>query len=186
MAAAPFRAGCRASLHPDQGYPWKRGLPNSGVTWGKVGHNSPGAESLRCGNCLRVAPKSPSNAKRTFFNTVNLLAKDLRFEHGGAKLASCHVRYLTLWRPSPQIWLRTSVRVYTINTPELNSLWTDFTSGVRRKFSWGVSFSGIWWSFAFGVRCLWRHNLTSYSCFQTNVVAKFVDITGILFYTHSP
>jgi len=30
-------------------------------------------------------------------------------------------------------------------------------SGVRRKFSWGVSFSGIRWSFVFGVRCLWRH-----------------------------
>jgi len=30
-----------------------------------------------------------------------------------------------------------------------------------------VSFSGIWWSFAFGVRCLWRHNLTSHLCFQT-------------------
>jgi len=25
----------------------------------------------------------------TFFNTVHLLPKDLRFEHGGDKLASC-------------------------------------------------------------------------------------------------
>jgi len=32
------------------------------------------------------------------------------------------------------------------------------------------SFSGIWWSFLFRVRCLWRHNWTSYSCFQTNVL----------------
>jgi len=55
-------------------------------------------------------------------------------------------------------------------------------SGVRRKFSWGVSFSGRWWSFVFGVCCLWRHNLTSYSCSQ----AKFVDIIGIFFYPHSP
>jgi len=31
----------------------------------------------------------------------------------------------------------------------------------------GVAFSGICWWFAFGVRCLWRHNLTSYSYFQT-------------------
>jgi len=30
---------------------------------------------------------------------------------------------------------------------------------VRRKFSWGVSFSGLWWSFVFDVRCLWRHDL---------------------------
>jgi len=56
------------------------------------------------------------------------------------------------------------------------------SSGVRRNFSWGVSFCGIWWSFVFGVRCFWRHNLTSYSCFQ----AKFVDTIGIFFYTHSP
>ena len=61
------------------------------------------------------------------------------------------------------------------------------TSGVRRKFSWGGSlFSGLRWSFAFGVRSLWRHNLTSCSCFQTKVLAKFVDIIGIFFYTHSP
>jgi len=46
----------------------------------------------------------------------------------------------------------------------------------------GVSFSGRWWSFVFGVRCLRRHNLTSYSCFQ----AKFVGIIDIFFYTHSP
>jgi len=59
-------------------------------------------------------------------------------------------------------------------------------SGVRRNCYWGGSFSGIWWSFAFGVRSLWRHNLTSYSCFQTNVLAKFVDIIGLFFYTHSP
>jgi len=35
------------------------------------------------------APKSPNNVTSTFFNTVHLLLKDLRFEHGGAKLASC-------------------------------------------------------------------------------------------------
>jgi len=46
---------------------------------------------------------------------------------------------------------------------------------------WG-SFTGVWWSFVFGVRCLWRHNLTSYSCFQ----AKFVDRIGLFFFTHSP
>jgi len=41
-----------------------------------------------------------------------------------------------------------------------------WTNGERKKFSWGwISFSGIWWSFAFGVRSLWRHNSTSCSCF---------------------
>jgi len=59
-------------------------------------------------------------------------------------------------------------------------------SGVRRKFSWGVSFSGIWWSFIFGVRCLWRHNLMPYPCFQTNVLVKFVDIICIFVYMSSP
>jgi len=47
-------------------------------------------------------------------------------------------------------------------------------SGVRRKFSWGVSFSDIWWWFVFGVRSLWRHNLTSFPCFQTNVLWKLL------------
>jgi len=47
-------------------------------------------------------------------------------------------------------------------------------SGVRRKFSWGDWFRVIWWSFVFGVRCLWRHNLKSFPCFQTNILAKFV------------
>jgi len=29
-----------------------------------------------------------------------------------------------------------------------------FISGVRRKFSWGVSFSGIRWLLVFGMGCL--------------------------------
>jgi len=44
----------------------------------------------------------------------------------------------------------------------------------QKIFKGRISFSGIRWLFAFGVRCLWRHNLTSYSCFQINVIAKFV------------
>ena len=54
------------------------------------------------------------------------------------------------------------------------------------NFHGGGSFNGIWWSIVFGVRCLWHHNLTTYSCFQTNVLAKFVDIVCIFFYNHSP
>jgi len=34
-----------------------------------------------------------------FFNTVNLLPKDLGFEHGGAKLVFCPERHLTSLRP---------------------------------------------------------------------------------------
>jgi len=32
----------------------------------------------------------------------------------------------------------------------------------------GVSCSGVWWSFVFGVRSLWRHSLASYSCLHLN------------------
>ena len=60
---------------------------------GKGGHNSSGAESLR------GAPKNPDNVTSTFFNRVHLLPGDLRFEHGGAKLASCPGRHLTSLRP---------------------------------------------------------------------------------------
>jgi len=48
---------------------------------------------------LRWAPKSPDNVTSTFFNGVHLLTKDLRFEYGGAKLASCFGSYLTSLRP---------------------------------------------------------------------------------------
>jgi len=45
------------------------------------------------------APKSPYNVASTFFNTVHLLPKDLRFEHADAKLVSCPGRHLTSVRP---------------------------------------------------------------------------------------
>ena len=41
------------------------------------------------------APKSPYNVTSTFFNTVHLLLKDLRFEHGVVKVASCPGRHLS-------------------------------------------------------------------------------------------
>jgi len=34
-----------------------------------------------------------------------------------------------------------------------------------QKIYMGGSFSGMWWSFVFGVCCSWRHSLTTYSCF---------------------
>jgi len=67
------------------------------------------------------------------------------------------------------------------------------TWGNRNRQQWrtqkifmGISFSGIWWQFVFGVRSLCSHNLTSYSRFHTNVLAKYIDIICIYFYTHSP
>jgi len=55
-----------------------------------------------------AVPKSPNNVRSTFFNTVNLLSKDLRFKYGGTKLASCPGHHLTSLRPSlrpNQTWL---------------------------------------------------------------------------------
>jgi len=39
--------------------------------------------------------------------------------------------------------------------------------------------SGIWWRLLLDIRCLWRHNMTTYSRLHTNVLAKFVDTTCI-------
>ena len=60
--------------------------------WGRE-HNSPGAE------WLRGAPQSPNNISSIFFNTLHLLPKDVRFKHGGAKLAFWPGRHLTSLRP---------------------------------------------------------------------------------------
>jgi len=40
-----------------------------------------------------------NNITSTVFSTVHMLPKDLRFEHEGAKLASCPGRHLTSLRP---------------------------------------------------------------------------------------
>jgi len=42
-----------------------------------------------------------------------------------------------------------------------------------------------WWWFVFGVRRLWRHKSASYSCYETNVFAKFIDTICITFCTYS-
>jgi len=60
-------------------------------------------------------------------------------------------------------------------------------SGVRRKFSWEMSHSVAYGSHLHLVCAVCDgHNLTSYSCFQTNVLATFFDIICIFFYTYSP
>ena len=70
------------SLLPTQGH-------NEGEKWAQL----PGRR-ITIGSA-----ESPSNVTSTFFKTVHLLPKDLRFEHGGAKLASCPGRHLTSSRP---------------------------------------------------------------------------------------
>jgi len=58
------------------------------------------AESLWGRRVTAWSPKSPNNVTSAFFNTINLLLKDFRLEHGGAKLASCPGRHLTSLRPA--------------------------------------------------------------------------------------
>jgi len=66
---------------------------------GQGGHNSSGAESLSGRQMTATAPKSPNNVTSTFFSTEHLVLKDLRFEHGDAKLTYCPRRHLTSLRP---------------------------------------------------------------------------------------
>ena len=61
-----------------------------------------GRNEGRQGGTILQAPKSPSNVTSTFFNTVHLLPKDLGFEHGGAKVASCYGPHLNSLRPCPR------------------------------------------------------------------------------------
>jgi len=56
------------------------------------GYNSPGAESLWW---RRKVP----TMLQALSSTAHLLPKDLKFEHGGAKLSSCPGRHLTSLRP---------------------------------------------------------------------------------------
>jgi len=70
--------------------------PARGVTRGKQGGTIPRAPNhYRGAKRLRRASKSPNNITSTVFNTVHMILKDLSFEHGGAKLASCPGRHLT-------------------------------------------------------------------------------------------
>jgi len=66
---------------------------------GKGRHNSPDEESLWGRGITAGAPKSHSNVTSTFFNTVYLLPKDVRFEHGGANSLLSHGRHPTSLRP---------------------------------------------------------------------------------------
>jgi len=61
-----------------------------GVTRGAMGGAIPRAPNHYWGaESLRRAPKSPNNVTSAFFNTVHLLPKELRFEHGGRRRQTC-------------------------------------------------------------------------------------------------
>jgi len=73
-------------------------------------------------------PKGPNNVTSTFFNTVHLLPKDLKFEHGGAKLSSgC----LTPLRPCTVVCHAPAMRCeYPHHTGE-----ACFACGCRNSYS---------------------------------------------------
>jgi len=52
------------------------------------------------------------------FSTVHSLPKDLKFEHGGAKLVSCPRRYLTLLRPCTVVCHAPAIRCEYLTTLE--------------------------------------------------------------------
>jgi len=94
---------------------------NKGVTTGVQGSQFPGRRVTmgapnHCGppNGCGGAPKSPNNVTSTFFNTVHLLPKGLRFEHGSAKVASCPGRHITSLRPYPIILVFITRRICSI------------------------------------------------------------------------
>jgi len=63
-------------------------------------------------SCALGAPKSPNNVAGFFFNTVHLLPKDLRFEHGCAQIVTCPGRNLTSVRPC-----------HTVDSSQKSHLW---------------------------------------------------------------
>jgi len=73
---------------------------------GQGGHNSPGAKSL-WGHWITAAPNDCGGRRKvpTMSQVLSSMQymcfgkKDLRFEHGGAKLASCPRCHLTSLRP---------------------------------------------------------------------------------------
>ena len=78
---------------------WERGITREGKR-GTIPQppNHHGRADSQCG-----VSKRPNNVTSTFFNTVHLLRKDLRFEHGDPKLAysycpGCHLTSLSLWQ----------------------------------------------------------------------------------------
>jgi len=93
----------------------------TGVRKGDNGEQFPGHRIT-----MRV-PKCPKNVTSTFFNTVNLLPKELRFQHGAAKLASCPGRHLTSLRLCIQ-WNPASS-----TTPSHHSIGRVSVAGVHRR-----------------------------------------------------
>jgi len=97
------QAGYGPELIADKGIQGR----NEGGTIPRAPNHYGGVESLWG---LRGAPKSPNNVTNTFFDTVHLLPKELRFEHGGAKFVACLGRHLISLRP----WMHMIVITFSL------------------------------------------------------------------------
>jgi len=103
-----------------------------GSTISRAPNHYGGAETLR------RAPKSPNNLTGTFFNTVNLPPKELRFQYGGAKRASCPGGHLTSLRPCIKVLpfpfdlcqrqLEVNADTGIISLKTVSHVWTLFNS----------------------------------------------------------
>ena len=97
------------------------------------------------------APKSPNNVTCTFFNTVHLLLEDLRFENGGAKVASCPGRHLTTLRPC-LVW---TLSISSHTEQLLTKIWSF------ENLNFNVRINTFFNSLLLTIEltyCLWREN----------------------------
>ena len=72
----------------------------------------------------------------------------------------CATAHVVFWKKRSETLLYTIQpfrRCCLLHTEIANIKSVFLASGVRRKFPWGGSFSGRWWLFVSGVRCLWRY-----------------------------
>jgi len=145
------------------------------------------------------APKSPNNATSTFFNTVHLLPKDLRFEHGGAKLASWPGRHLTTLRPWPWLkWTTTTLRpwpfraarqtLHLLSSIRIRAIWyaTVWIAAQKRKEKKGRSKSPRFYRSG-QCRHFWCSNLMFWEKFlKSDVLREIYWAVVFVFHIFSP
>jgi len=95
MHYCQLAASCLQTYTSVAFYTLHYGSISMGVTREQWGRNYAGSKSLWGRWNIAGAPRCPNNATRTtLFNIVHLLPEDLRFENGGAELASCPWRHV--------------------------------------------------------------------------------------------
>ena len=134
------------------------------------------------------SPKSPNNVTSTSFHTVRLLPKDLSFEHGGAKLASCPGHHLTSLRPVLANTARFS-RFFSLRNFAIFSYWGIADFGIalakHRNLVSALSFYKSSDQKPFLTDHAITCGLTSFICLWCN--ARIVAIGGkVLFYHMLP